>query len=68
MLEMKSIISSVVRNFEITIAEENKKVVLIVELILRTKDDIKLRFKKREFQKNWIISLKWLKWSHKAII
>lgn len=48
MLEMKSIVSKVVRNFEILIKEENKELILCTELIMRPKHGIKLQFKKRQ--------------------
>ena len=46
MLEMKSIISKIVRNFEMT-ATQGYKPILIAELILRSENGVMLNFKKR---------------------
>jgi cytochrome P450 family 4 len=47
MLEMKSILSKVVRNFELSISKENEKLELIAALILRPENGIVLDIKKR---------------------
>lgn len=48
MLEMKSIVSKIVKNFEISVKDENADPTLVVELILRPKDGIVLSFKPRK--------------------
>lgn len=47
MLEMKSILSKIVSNFEIFVHKENEEPTLIAQLVLKSKDGIILNFKKR---------------------
>lgn len=49
MLEMKSIVTKVIRNFELSIAKENEELVLISELILRPENGIVLSVKPRVY-------------------
>ncbi|CAO1423337.1 unnamed protein product [Diamesa serratosioi] len=48
MLEMKSIISKVVRNFLLTITKEDEDLKLISELVLRSENGVRISVKKRE--------------------
>lgn len=49
MLEMKSAASKIIRNFELSISEENGKLVLLSELILRAENGIVLCAKQRVY-------------------
>lgn len=49
MLEMKSIVSKLIRNYELTIAKENENLVLISELILRPENGIVICVKPRVY-------------------
>lgn len=49
MLEMKSIISKIIRNFNLSMAKENQELQLISELILRPENGIKLCAKQRVY-------------------
>lgn len=48
MLEMKSIISKVVRNFHLSITKENEKLILVSELVLRSENGVNISVKKRQ--------------------
>lgn len=49
MLELKSIISKTIRNFELSINKENEELELISELILRPENGIVLCAKQRVY-------------------
>ncbi|CRL05138.1 CLUMA_CG018015, isoform A [Clunio marinus] len=47
MLEMKSIVAKIIRNFKLSVTKENEKLELIAELVLRPVNGVKLRVQKR---------------------
>ncbi|CAO1432822.1 unnamed protein product [Diamesa hyperborea] len=47
MLEMKSIISKVVQNFQLSIAKENEELILMSEMVLRSENGVNINVKKR---------------------
>lgn len=48
-LEMKSVVSKIVRNFKLSIAKENEDLQLVSEFVLRPQNGIKLCAKQRAF-------------------
>lgn len=48
MLEMKSVVSKLVKNFELSVKKENQEPTLISELVLRAKEGIILGLKARK--------------------
>lgn len=53
MLEMKSVVSKLVKNFELSVKKENQEPTLISELVLRAKEGIILGLKARK----WVIKI-----------
>ncbi|CAO1428771.1 unnamed protein product [Diamesa tonsa] len=47
MLEMKSIISKVVQNFQLSITKENEEPILMSEMVLRSENGVNINIKKR---------------------
>lgn len=48
-LEMKSIATQIVRNFELSITEEHSELVMMSDVVLRTENGIVLSVKKRDY-------------------
>lgn len=47
MLELKSVLSKIVKNFEIIVSKKNENIVIAPELVLRTVNGVNLSFKQR---------------------
>jgi hypothetical protein len=47
MLEMKSIVSKIVRNFQLSVTEENAQPIVMAALVLQTENGINLSFTQR---------------------